>query len=652
MHLLICVLFIRSCKKKSQLYKKYILNPSDNTKANFVQFRNKLKSLLRAAEKNYYAEKFIEYKQNLKYTWKLIRSVLNQPVKKKLPTVFEKNGNIIEGYDNIVEEFNDYFVNIGRSLSAKVPEPAIGFQHYLKSPTPVNSFSFKPCTSWEIFKICNELPQKYSTGHDHISSRVVKHAIEYLADILAELINCSMQNGVVPNELKIAKVVPIYKTGDTNIFSNYRPISVLPFFSKLFEKAIANRITEYMDKFNVINNCQFGFRKQRSTDMAVIEMIEKITQALDSNSYAVGIFLDLSKAFDTVNHTILLSKLEHYGIRGIALKWFKNYLSDRYQYVSIENFDSRKQKITCGVPQGSILGPILFLLYINDIINSSSILHFILFADDTNLFYCNKSMEELNRILNDELHSVVSWINANKLTLNIDKTNFIVFKSINKSNPTISVEINGNIINRVHNTKFLGVYVDENLAWNAHVSNISKKVSKNIGILYKLRYKLPTAVLLTLYNSLLLPYFSYCNIVWACCYHSRLASLIVLQKRAVRIVSNISGRAHTSPLFRNNNILKITDINNMQVALFMFKYYNSLLPPLFDSFFALNVDVHSYFTRSSQMFHIPSIRTNMRKHSIVFVGPRVWNHINPCICNSQSVNSFKFQYKKFLLSQY
>ena len=190
------------------------------------------------------------------------------------------------------------------------------------------------------------------------------------------------------------------------------------------------------------------------------------------------------------------------------------------------------------------------------------------------------------------------------------KSNFIVFKSINKSNPTISVEINGNIINILHNTKFLrGLSRCE---WNVHVSNISKKVSKNIGILYKLRYKLPTAVLLTSENSLLLPYFSYCAIVWACCYHSRLASLIVLQKRAVRIVSNISGPAHTSPLFRNNNILKITDINNMPVALFMLKYYNSLLPPLFDSFFALNVDVYSYFTRSSQMFHIPSVMLSIK----------------------------------------
>ena len=210
---------------------------------------------------------------------------------------------------------------------------------------------------------------------------------------MVELINCSINNGIVSNELKIAKVVPVYKSGNENIFSNYR--SVLPFFSKFFEKVVANRLTEYLDKYHMLNTNQFGFRKNCSTSMAVINMLEKITKALDEKLYTIGIFIDLSKAFDTVNHQILLSKLSHYGIRGVALDWFNSYLCNRFQYVAINHVVSSRQKIFCGVPHGSILGPILFLLYINDITASSSLLQFVLFADDTNLFYCNKCIQLL-----------------------------------------------------------------------------------------------------------------------------------------------------------------------------------------------------------------------------------------------------------------
>jgi len=644
-------LLIKSCNKKSRLYKKMIKNPSDKNTQVFTQYRNKLKSLLRSAERSYYNDKFMQCKQDLKSTWKLVRTLLNQPDKKQIPNVFIKDGTNIEGHSNIANEFNTYFTNISSTLLAKIPASNKDFHHYLKSAPP-DSLFFHPCTPAEIINTCNELQQKQSVGYDNISSSVIKNSISNLAYILAELVNCSMSNGIVPDELKIAKVVPIYKTGDTNVFSNYRPISVLPFFSKIFEKIAANRLTDYLDKYNIINKNQFGFRKNCSTSMAVINMVEKITKALDEKLFTIGVFIDLSKAFDTVNHQILLSKLTHYGIRGVTLNWFSSYLHNRYQYVAIKDAISSKQQVMCGVPQGSILGPLLFLIYINDIASSSSLLQFVLFADDTNLFYCNKSIEVLEETVNKELDLLSTWFRANKLSLNVDKTNFILFKSRNKQYPEISVYIDGRSIKQVSQVKFLGVYLDELLNWSSHISNISTKTAKNSGILSKLKYKLPSSVLLMLYNTMILPYLTYCNIVWACNSNSQLAHLIKLQKRAVRIVYKTTYREHTSPVFKMLNILKLQDINKFQIAVFMYKYHHNLLPLIFDDFFCLNADIHTYYTRHSNALHMPAVRTTLRQRSIVFVGPLIWNQININFYSLPSVASFKFHYKRLLMSAY
>ena len=315
--------------------------------------------------------------------------------------------------------------------------------------------------------------------------------------------------------MKIAKVIPLFKSGDTTSFSNYRPVSVLPVFSKILERIMYNRLLAFINNNNLLYDYQFGFRNKRSPNLALIFLVDKISTALENGEYVLGLFLDFSKAFDTVDHEILFLKLEHYGIRGNALALFKNYLSNRSQYVVYNGLQSSKQRITCGVPQGSILGPLLFLIYINDLGDVSDVLFTLLFADDSNLFLSGTNPDELINKMNTELIKIVKWLEVNKLSLNLDKTHFMIFRK-GKSKVTINNDlmIKNVKIKQEQHTKFLGVILDQRLTFLNHIMLIKGKMARALGVLYKCKKSLKQNTLLTLYNAFLYPYINYCISVW------------------------------------------------------------------------------------------------------------------------------------------
>ena len=286
--------------------------------------------------------------------------------------------------------------------------------------------------------------------------------------------------GVFQEQLKIACVLPLYKAEDPMYFNHYRPVSLLTILSKVFERLMYDRLFKFLDRLSILYKHQFGFRQNHSTHMALLSLTNRLTNAVEDGEYVIGIFLDFSKAFDTVDHHIVLEKLYHYGIRGCAHNWFTSYLSNRKQFVTYNGTQSEQQTIKCGVPQGSILGPLLFLVYINDLPHICHDTFPVQFADDTNLFISGKNINHLEQIINTELDNIILWLKANKLSLNIKKTQFVLFSGFKKTKPSINLNIEGESISETVKSKFLGVTIDNKLSWKDHIAYISGKLLEEL----------------------------------------------------------------------------------------------------------------------------------------------------------------------------
>ena len=422
-----------------------------------------------------------------------------------------------------------------------------------------------------------------------------------IASSLASLINESSSTGIFPDKLKVAKVIALHKKGATDNPSNYRPISLLSIFSKIFGKLMHKRFYGFLEANEILHPLQFGFRKKHSTLHTLISLTEHIKNTIDSGNYGCGIFIDLKKAFDTVNHGILLKKLEHYGVTGIPLQWFESYLSSREQYVSVNGHASDKLVIKHGVPQGSVLGPLQFLLYINDLPTVSKKLTFYLFADDTNIYFQSSDLMHLQKTINKELHKVRKWLESNRLALNIDKTNFILFHSAaHKLTEHIVLKIGKKKIKYENHVRFLGVLLDSNLSWTTHLNELSKKLSRTVGLFYKIRHYAPLDTLVLLYHGLFPPFISYGVSVWGLTYPSMIEPVFVIQKKIMKVITCNEMTAHSTPIFHSLQILRLNDVFQLQLASFVYECVNNLSPLYFRNYFTAISSTHSIGTRQSK----------------------------------------------------
>ena len=355
-----------------------------------------------------------------------------------------------------------------------LPENDATIYDYLERKEEHTMF-LSPVDDLEIIRTVQNCKSKRSTDYSDINICLIKKVITKIIKPFSHICNVSFQTGVFPSKMKIAKVVPLFKSGEKNVFTNYRPIS-LPQFSKVLEKLFYDRMALFLNKYDTLSPSQYGYRSNMSTNEALLELVEEITNSLE-NKYAIGVFIDLKKAFDTVDHDILCKKLYFYGVRGVSHQWIQSYLENRKQFVNFNNCDSEILNVSCGVPQDSILGPKLFITYINDICKVSKVFKFILFADDTNILCCDRDLNELVRMINNGLEQLQVWFSVNRLSLNVTKTNYMIFGN-RKLTGDISVKINKEIINRVNATKCLGVMIDDKLKWKNHILSVRSKLSE------------------------------------------------------------------------------------------------------------------------------------------------------------------------------
>ena len=537
---------------------------------------------------------------------------------------------------------------------------------------PLLNFSNTPVTCTEILETLKLLQPKLSQDFNGLSMYLVKKLSFQLAKPLCHLINLSFSTGVVPTQLKIAKIIPIFKSGDPLCMDNYRPISLLSCFSKIFEKIACIRLSIFLENNKLLSDNQFGFRSNHSTVHPMLKFMNHVSNALNKKKHCIAIFCDLRKAFDTVDHEILFKKLERLGICGSTLKWFKSYLSERKQFVSIDGVLSDLLEILIGVPQGSILGPILFLIYVNDLPEWSNLLA-LLFADDTTLLASDDNIDDLILHVNSEFKKIVTFFRAHKLSLHPEKTQFILFTNstiVKQKNIPLVINMNNHTLDnpglifpmkRISSSsdtpavKFLGIYFDPDLNFKIQIRNISSKISKSLFILRRAKTFLSEKALKTLYYSLIHCHLIYGIHIWSSTAQSNLKELVLKQKNAIRIITSSKYNSHTSPLFKQSKILPFESLVMFFKLQFMSKYVQGLLPSTFNNVWlkreSWRADNFTFSLRNSEDLYIPTALLSQTERQPLFLFPRLWSEFDvPAIKIIRNVTEFNVALKEHLLN--
>ena len=529
----------------------------------YKSLRNKVIAVIRKAKREYIGN-CIENSSDSNTLFSSMQQFL--PTKKKVCNNIPQlliNEEIIYDHKQIVNEFNDYFVSVGKNIQAQqtCPSQDMTFKNYC-SDVSAGEFNFADVSESTVLKELKEISVKKATGPDEIPALFIKMISQYIAKPMCHIINMSLTQGIVPLQWKISRVTPIYKKGDKQEKSNYRPISVIPVLAKVIEKIVFKQIYEFLNDNNLLCDNQSGFRPKHSTTTTLLNITEDLFDNIDKGCTTGIVMLDLQKAFDCIDHHILLQKLRFIGMSEKVTKWFEGYLIGRKQFITMNGISSNTKELTCGIPQGTIVGPMLFSIYVNDLPTAVKHSKVLMYADDTCLYFSSNNVQELTTTLNKDLESVCEYLKCNKLKLNVKKCEFLVVgtrSKLNRLDPNIHLLVESIPILRVSSCKYLGVIIDENLSWNLHINEIRRKVLFKLYILRRIRPIITQRQAELFYKSMIQCHFDYCDIVYANTGVTNLRKLQILQNKALKTVLRKDPRFPTDQLFillKLDNILE------------------------------------------------------------------------------------------------
>ena len=651
------------------LFSKFLKSKSSEDKRAYTLYRNCYNKVVKLAKKLHFNLK-IDKNCNPKNAWDYLNEAIGKVGKlsSNISSITHQDKLLTDSTD-IANSFNDFFSNIANEIVINIPPTSCKFESYIPNYSH-NRFKFTLINRENVSKIIDGLESKFTLDSTGYNTILIKRVKDNILTPLTHIINLSLKEGIFPDSLKTSRVCPIFKQGDRKDMNNYRPISCLSAFSKIFEKVAYEQLFSFLNSNNILTNYQFGFQKGKSTVHALTHIMNYITNAFNDNKFVIACFLDYRKAFDLVSHDILLKKLEMLGIDGVNLNWFRSYLKNRKMFTSVNDHLSNNMRvINRSVPQGSILGPLLFLIFINDMPNATELLS-VLFADDTTGLACGDDISTLGPFINTELQKIGMWLKANELSINTSKTKIMIFSN-NRRIQDFGFVFNNNDLNgpqdpslisnieRVDSTsdistfKMLGIHFDENLSFDTHCKRVLKKLNSALFMITRAKHILSTKSLHRLYYAMIHPHLLYCLTIYSYTSAKNIKLLYKKQKQCIRVINKAKYNAHTEPLFFNSNILPLPDLIKYQKLLFMHPIAHNQSVIKFPNF-RKNSEIHDhlYPLRNLDDFHIQ--RTNSQKLSNMPLIdlPYTWNLIEDSLKRIASRNIFRNRIKLELMEEY
>lgn len=610
----------------------------------FKNAKNKCNNQIRKTKKDFYYQHISENSGNSKEIWKVINEIGSRNTKSDNNILSLKIGEqTITDPEEVSLCMNNHFAEIGPKLAACQERATKLFTDYIK---PVDSsFSLTPISATTVFKLLASMSENKATGLDGIPCKLLKEAASVIAVPLCDIFNLSIQISIFPSDWKLAKVIPVYKSGVKEDVNNYRPISLISAVAKVFERIVYDQLYEYVSKNNLLSNAQSGFRPSHSSATALLDATIEWFNNMDQGRLNSVVYLDLAKAFDTVDHDILIHKLSLYGVCDSSLNWFKSYITNRVQRCIVNGHLSEQRSLKCGVPQGSILGPLLFLIYINDLPCCLEHSNARLYADDTNITTTGSSIVEITNSAEADLQNIKEWLIANKLSLNVTKTEQMFIGSdhnLSKIREDTPILLDKKPIKRVKASKSLGIYIDERLSWHDQINEMSKKITKAIGGLRQVRQFVPVQTAIIMYKSLIQPLFDYCDIVWDNMPLTTGERLQKLQNRAARVITCQSYEVRSNDILQQLGWKTLAERRYIHKAKMMFKIFHGNAPSYLMECFTKSTVNNAYDLRNrDNCLVLPKPRTEYLKKSFQYAGAKLWNNLPPDIRSQNNFSTFK-----------